>query len=304
MVKEVVEYLQCQSNRTYVDATIGGGGHAEAILSNCGPFGELIGIDQDPDAIEASQKRLADFPESRYHLFNANFSELAAIVQRAGKVKVDGVLFDLGVSSFQIDEAQKGFSYKMDAPLDMRMNPSTTRTAKDIVNGFEVSELAHLFRKYGEEEHSYKIARAIEKAREMRPIETTEDLVDIIRKVTSGKDVVKTVARIFQSIRIEINDELEVLKSALKQALEVLNPGGRIVIISYHSLEDRIVKTFFQDMDRGCTCPPDFPYCVCNGKQELVIVTKKVVQPSEEEITQNSRARSAKLRVAERVISE
>lgn len=304
LLNDVLTYLQCQSDRIYVDMTVGGGGHAEAILANCGPFGELIGVDQDPDAIAAARTRLSQFPASRFHLIQANFSELLSVVTDLNKPLVDGILFDLGVSSFQIDEAEKGFSYQQDSPLDMRMNPNIERTAKDLVNHLEVSELAHVFRKYGEEKHSYKIARAIEQARENRPIETTDDLVDIIKKMTTAQEVVKTTARIFQALRIEINNELEVLSSALQQALKVLKPGGRIVVISYHSLEDRIVKTFFQDMERGCTCPPDFPYCVCNGTQELIILTKKVIRPSEEEIARNSRARSAKLRAAERVASE
>lgn len=301
LMDEVIEYLKPESDKIYVDATVGGAGHAEAILANCGPFGEVICIDQDPDAIAVAKKRLAQFPGSRYRFFQNNFAQLDLVLQELQVSKIDGIIFDLGVSSYQIDETDRGFAYGDDSPLDMRMGPRAKVTARELVNQLDTSALAHIFRKYGEENHSYKIARAIEQARSQRPIETSGDLVNVIKRVTSGKDVGKTIARIFQALRIEINNELEVLKTALNHAVEFLNPGGRLVVISYHSLEDRIVKTFFQDMERGCTCPPDFPYCVCNGVQTLSIITRKVVRPSKEEVARNSRARSAKLRAAERI---
>ncbi len=301
MTAEAVEFLQCQNNKVYVDPTVGSGGHAEAILAHCGPFGEIICLDQDPDAVEAAKKRLAQFPSSRFHIFQKNFARLREVLDEVGVNKIDGIVFDLGVSSFQIDENVRGFAFDEDTPLDMRMNPDTKVTARELINNLEASALAHIFRKFGEEAHSYKIARAIEQHRNERPIETSGDLVKIIKRVTSGKQVVKTIARIFQALRIHINNELDVLKASLTQAVDALEPGGRIIVISYHSLEDRIVKVFFQDMERGCTCPPDFPYCVCNGEQKLAIITRKIVRPSEAEIDRNPRARSAKLRVAERV---
>jgi len=302
LVDKVIEFLNLETGKVYMDATVGGGGHAGAILSECGPFGEVICIDRDPHAIEAARKWLTRFPESRYQLIQRNFSHLTEVLSELQTPRVDGVLFDLGVSSFQINEAERGFSFDNDgAPLDMRMSPSIEVTARDLVNDSGTSELAHIFRKYGEENHSYKIARAIEQARKTRPIETSGDLIKVIERVTSGTDIVKTKARIFQALRIQVNNELDALKVALKQAVDCLNPGGRIVVISYHSLEDRIVKNFFRDMERGCTCPPDFPYCVCNGTQKLSILTRKLVRPAAKEIKQNSRSRSAKLRAAKRI---
>ncbi len=300
MAAEVIHHLRCEDGKVYVDATAGGGGHTLAILESCGPAGQVICIDQDPDAIKAAKKRLKSVADDRYKLIQHNFAKLGQILAETGQGKIDGIVFDLGVSSYQIDETERGFAFDEDAPLDMRMGPEAKTTARELVNQLETSALAHIFRKYGEEHHSYKIARAIEQARDIRPVDTTGDLVSIIKRVTSGRDVVKTIARIFQALRIEINNELEVLKTALNAAVEFLNPGGRIVVLSYHSLEDRIVKSFFQDMERGCTCPPDFPYCVCNGVQKLSIVTSKVVRPTQEEIDRNSRSRSAKLRAAER----
>lgn len=299
---EAVEALNVQDGGVYVDATLGGGGHSEAILSRLNE-GLLIGIDQDDQAIAAAKERLRP---GGVHLIlvRDNFAHLDSILNKQGIETVNGILFDLGVSSPQLDEGERGFRYQEDAPLDMRMDRRQSLTAYEIVNEWPQEDLSRIIWEYGEERFARAIARRIEEARKKAPIATTGGLVEIIKEAIPAparRTGPHPAKRTFQAIRIAVNREMEVLQEALHQAVEHLAPEGRVAVISFHSLEDRIVKETFQAYAAGCTCPPDFPICVCGKKPTLKIVTKKPILPSEAEIEGNPRARSAKLRVAKKL---
>jgi 16S rRNA (cytosine1402-N4)-methyltransferase len=298
MVEEVVEALVTDPRGLYVDATVGAGGHALSLLSALDESGRLIAIDRDQQAIEASRITLAPFL-SRTHLLQDVFWRIASILRERDVGRVHGCLFDLGVSSMQIDAAERGFSYRQDGPLDMRMDQSGGRTAADVVNGFSERDLVRILREYGEERRAPAIARRICSERRRGRIERTLQLRGIIASTVFGRHVEKTMARTFQAIRIEVNDELRHLRSALADATEALRVGGRIAVISYHSLEDRIVKQTFRAYVRRCTCPPDLPVCVCGRTPVLRLLKDR--SPSPGEIRRNPRARSARLRIAEKL---
>ncbi|MCU0607152.1 MAG: 16S rRNA (cytosine(1402)-N(4))-methyltransferase RsmH [Candidatus Edwardsbacteria bacterium] len=292
-----VDLLAPRPGGTYVDATLGGGGHALELLRRSGPDGLLVGIDRDPMALAAAAQRLAAFG-GRVELVRADFGELgAALAGRAGRI--DGFLFDLGVSSPQLDQAGRGFSFMADGPLDMRMGGSPA-SAAEIVNGYGLAELVRVIRDYGEERNAARIARAIVRQRQRRPLATTADLADIVRGTRPAMPA-KTLARVFQAVRIEVNGELDSLRRGLEAAVGLLAPAGRIAVISYHSLEDRIAKEFFAGKAAGCTCPPDLPVCAC-GRQAgtVTILTPRPIVPDDDEQRANPRSRSAKLRAAER----
>jgi 16S rRNA (cytosine1402-N4)-methyltransferase len=286
------------SEKVFVDATLGGGGHSEAILERSGT--KVIGIDQDPDALGYAQKKLSRF-QGRFIAVQANFREIVSILQRLSIQKIDGILFDLGVSSHQLEQKERGFSFQSDGPLDMRMNAADSLTARDIVNTYETQDLANLIFKYGEERHSRTLARAITYSRKIERIETTGDLARIITQVIKGHYPSRSVARVFQALRIVVNDELENLKRTLAAVPSILNSGGRIVVLAYHSLEDRIVKDFFRRESTDCICPPKTIPCVCGHQASLTRLTRKPVRAPEEEVSHNSRAASAKMRVSEKI---
>jgi 16S rRNA (cytosine1402-N4)-methyltransferase len=295
LVNEVLSYLINDRNGLYVDATLGGGGHSEKILSNTNA--KIIAIDLDDNAINFAKNRLSNFA-GRIDFIKGNFCNINQLLQG---LKVNGVLFDLGVSSYQIDTEERGFSFSGSGKLDMRMDTKQNFSAYDIINGYREEELARIFFQYGEEKFSKRIARAIIKEKSKKRIETTEDLANIIEKVVSGRYKIKTLARIFQALRIEVNGELENLKNGLSSAFEVLKNEGRIVVISYHSLEDRIVKNFFKNKEKNCICSVEMPICVCGKKSEMKILTKKAVIPYNEEVEINPRSRSAKLRAGRKL---
>ncbi len=301
LLEEAVEALKVQPGGRYVDCTLGVGGHAIAILESSQPGGQLLGIDADPEALSIAHNRLESFGDSVL-LVNENFSNLEAICYRFDFLPVHGVLLDLGLASFQIDTAERGFSFQKDAPLDMRISPTRTLTAAEIVNTYEETELADLIWKYGEESFSRRIARYIVDA---RPVRTTAVLAEIVEKAVGGRrGKIHPATKTFQALRIVVNEELENLESALNQSLKVLGFEGRLVVISYHSLEDRIVKQFMHRESSGCICPPGTPSCICGHTPSLKQITKRVIVPSAMEIRSNPRSRSARLRVAERVLSE
>lgn len=304
LLNETIENLNIKPDGIYVDGTLGGGGHAYQVASRLSEKGRLIGIDQDADAIAAAGERLKEFGD-KITIIRSNYANMKEELHRIGVEKVDGIVLDLGVSSFQLDTPERGFTYRDEnAPLDMRMDDRQSLTAKDIVNGYSEMELYRIIRDYGEDKFAKNIAKHIVQEREKKPIETTGELTEIIRasipmkvQVTGGHPAKRT----FQAIRIELNKELEVLQDNLDDMIDFLNPGGRICIITFHSLEDRIVKTNFKRNENPCTCPSDFPVCVCGKKSKGKVVTRKPILPSEEELEVNSRSKSAKLRVFERV---
>ncbi len=304
LLKETIDNLNIKPDGIYVDGTLGGGGHAYQVRSRLSEKGRLIGIDQDADAIAAAGERLQEFGD-KITIIRSNYANMKEELHRIGVEKVDGIVLDLGVSSFQLDTPERGFTYRDEqAPLDMRMDDRQSRTAKDIVNGYSEMELYRIIRDYGEDKFAKNIAKHIVAARTIKPIETTGELTEIIRasipmkvQATGGHPAKRT----FQAIRIELNRELEVLQNNLDDMIELLNPGGRICIITFHSLEDRIVKTNFKRNENPCTCPSDFPVCVCGKKSKGKVVTRKPILPSEEELEVNSRSKSAKLRVFERM---
>ncbi len=301
LVKEAVEALAVHPGGRYVDCTLGGGGHAAAILERCSPGGQLLGIDADPEAIKVAQTTLDAYRNS-IRLVNDNFVNLEAICYKYDFLPVNGILFDLGLSSLQLEDSRRGFSFQSDAPLDMRLSPSQKLTAADIVNSYSEVELAHLILTYGEEIHGRRIAYQIVHA---RPLKTTFELVRAIeRAVGSRRSRIHPATKTFQALRIAVNQELENMELVLKQAMGLLGFSGRLVVISYHSLEDRIVKQFIQREARDCICPPNMPTCVCEHKASLSLINKKVITPSPVEIQANPRSRSARLRAAERVINE
>ena len=303
LADECIENLAIRPDGIYVDATMGGGGHSERILEHLGENGRLIGIDRDRDAIAASGKRLARFG-SRFTAVKSNFSDIESAVRSVGVEKIDGVLFDLGVSSHQLDTADRGFSYMNDAPLDMRMDTDGGATAADLVNSIDVRELARILADYGEERFASRIAQTICTAREIAPIETTKQLADLIvsaiPKAAAKAEKQHPAKRSFQAIRIAVNGELDAAERGIRAAASLLNPDGRLCVITFHSLEDRLVKRLYQSLAQGCTCPRDFPVCVCGAKPILRVVTNKPIISGADELAANPRARSAKLRVAER----
>lgn len=298
LAETAVDLLITAIDGTYVDCTLGGGGHAELILQRLHAQGKLVAIDADPDAIQFAGTRLKDY--SNLKIVRGFFDQIDVSLMEENLIPVNGFLFDLGISSFQIDRGEKGFSFQVEGPLDMRLNPAQKMTAEKVINSYAFEELEEIFRTYGEERFSRAISRQIIEERKSGAIQTTRQLVDIVKKVTPGRMQVKSLARIFQAIRIEVNQELERLKTGLEIAFNCLDESGRLVVISYHSLEDRIVKEFFRFKERDCVCPPDFPKCVCQKESELRIITKKPLKPDMSEIKENSRSRSAKLRAAEK----
>ena len=298
LLDEILAGLQPQLGGYFVDCTVGLGGHAAAILEKISPSGRLLGIDADPEAIKLSQDKLGDYGEA-VTLVNDNFINLEAICKRYHFHPVDGILFDLGVSSLQLDTAERGFSFHLDAPLNMRFDPGQGLTASDIVNSFSEQELAKLIEKYGEERHSRRIARYIV---QNRPIATTVELASLVEQALGGKRAkIHPATRTFMALRIAVNSELQNLELALKQTINLLRPGGRLTVISYHSLEDRIVKQFMRYAASSCLCPPGTVICRCGHVPTLKLISRKVIKPTSLEIESNPRSRSAKLRIAERL---
>lgn len=302
LLHETVDGLNVRPDGIYVDATLGGGGHAFEVCRRLSDMGRLIGIDQDADAIEAAGRRLEGFGE-KVTIIRSNYRDMKPELQKLGVDSVDGITLDLGVSSYQLDTADRGFSYRMDAPLDMRMDQRQKMTAKDIVNDYSEAELFRVIRDYGEDRFAKNIAKHIVAEREKAPIETTGQLNEIIRHAIPMK-IQKTAGhpskRTFQAIRIELNHELEVLRDSLDDMIDMLRPGGRICVITFHSLEDRIVKSAFRRNENPCTCPSHFPVCVCGKVSKGKVITRKPILPSPEEMESNSRSKSAKLRIFER----
>ncbi len=301
LLEETIEALAVLPGGRYIDCTLGGGGHAAAILEHSTPGGQLLGIDADLGAIKVARSRLEAYSNSIL-LINENFVNLQIIGTEYGFLPVHGILFDLGLSSLQLGSSSRGFSFQQDGPLDMRLSPRQETTAADIINTFSETELARLINTYGEETYSRQIARQV--VRE-RPLRTTHQLVQTIERTTGGRrGRIHPATRTFQALRIAVNHELEHLESALKQAINLLGIEGRLVAISYHSLEDRIVKQFMHQESRDCICPPGIPACVCGHTARLRLITKKIITPSLREVQFNPRSRSAKLRVAERIVPQ
>lgn len=302
LLNETVNQLNMKADGIYVDGTLGGAGHAYEVCKRLGDKGRFIGIDQDADAIAAGKKRLAEFGD-KVSIVRSNYCNMKQVLHEQGIFKVDGIVLDLGVSSHQLDTAQRGFSYREDAPLDMRMDQRNLTTAKDIVNDYSENELFRMIRDYGEDKFAKNIAKHIVRAREEKTIETTNELTEVIKAAIPMKIRKNTghpSKKTFQAIRIELNQELEVLKNTLDEMIELLEDGGRICIITFHSLEDRIVKSIYRKNENPCTCPSDFPVCVCGNQSKGKVVTRKPILPSEEELKYNRRSKSAKLRVFER----
>lgn len=297
LVAEVLEYLAPRAGGTYIDATVGLGGHAIEILAASTPDGRLLGIDADPEALARTRERLEPWDE-RVTLVRGWHKDLARLARRAGFGPVDGILFDLGMSSMQLEMAERGFSFQSEGPLDMRMGPGAGLTAEEIVNRWPEEELARIIYEYGEERHSRRIARAI---CQQRPIKDTLGLAQLISKTLGRRGRIHPATRTFQALRIAVNDELGSLQEVLPQALSLLAPKGRLLVISFHSLEDRIVKRYFRREAKDCICPPELPMCACDHQAMIRVLTKKPVTASEAEVSRNPRSRSAKLRAAERL---
>ena len=302
LLNECIEALDIKPNGIYVDCTLGGAGHSSEIVKRLSPEGRLIGIDQDTNALEAAKKKLSDYNNVTY--VHDNFVNIDSVLESLNIEKVDGILMDLGVSSHQLDVAERGFSYMQDAPLDMRMNRDNDFTAYNIVNGYSEDQLTKIIFDYGEERFAKRIAKFIVDRRSNKPVETTSELVDIIKAAIPAKarrEGPHPAKRTFQAIRIEVNKELEILNKAIEDSVKRLNSNGRIAIITFHSLEDRIVKVKFRDLENPCTCPKEFPICICNKKPVLKLISRKPIDPTEEELEINPRSRSAKLRVGEKI---
>ena len=304
LLYETIDSLNVKPDGIYVDGTLGGGGHALEVCRRLGEYGRLIGIDQDADAIAAASERLRDY-EDRVTIVRSNYEEIQSVLKDLGIEKADGIYLDLGVSSYQLDTPERGFTYREDdAPLDMRMDQRNTQTAADIVNTYSEFDLYRIIRDYGEDKFAKNIAKHIVRARETKRIETTGELTEIIKEAVPAK--VRAVGghpskKTFQAIRIELNQELEVLNNSIDTMIDLLKPGGRLAVITFHSLEDRIVKIRFRNNENPCTCPPDFPVCVCGKVSKGRVITRKPGVPSEEEIEGNKRSKSSKLRVFERI---
>lgn len=301
LLDEVVKGLRIKPDGIYVDGTLGGAGHASVVCSRLGKSGRLIGIDQDADAIVAASERLSSYG-NMVSIVRSNYSDMVTVLRQEGIAHVDGILLDLGVSSFQLDTSGRGFSYRMDAPLDMRMDDRQELTAEIVVNEYSEMELFHVIRRYGEDKFAKNIARHIVAEREKEPIRSTGKLAEVISRAIPMKIKKQgghPAKRTFQAIRIEVNRELEVLEQTLNDMIDLLNPGGRLCIITFHSLEDRIVKNTFRIAENPCTCPPDFPVCVCGNVSRGRVITRKPVLPTEREREENPRSKSAKLRIFE-----
>lgn len=302
LLEETIENLNIKPDGIYVDGTLGSGGHSHEICRRLSDKGKLFGIDQDDAAIEAASERLKEFGD-KVTIIHSNYRNMKEELTKRGVVKVDGIILDLGVSSYQLDTVDRGFTYKQDAPLDMRMDRRNVKTAKDIVNSYKEEELYRILRDYGEEKFAKNIARLIVKHREKDEITTTKELTSIIEQAIPLKFRINgghPAKRTFQALRIELNEELTVLRDTLDDMVDLLNTKGRICIITFHSLEDRIVKVNFKNNENPCTCPPDFPICVCGKKPKGKVISRKPILPSEEEMNRNKRAKSAKLRVFEK----
>ena len=300
---ECIEGLQIKSSGTYVDGTFGGGGHAMEIISRLNGNGRFIGIDQDQDAVENGRAKLEPYKE-KAQLVRDNFSNIISIMKDLHIVAVDGILLDIGVSSYQLDTGERGFSYMHDAELDMRMDQRNPMTAKRMIAEYSEKELANIIKDYGEERWATRIAQFIVAERKIKPIETTGELVEVIKKAVpkgARKDGPHPAKRTFQALRIAVNNELGILEQAIEDMAGLLAPGGRLCIITFHSLEDRIVKQTFHRLEHPCTCPPEFPVCVCGKKPSIRVITRKPILPSDEELEFNPRARSAKLRILEKL---
>ncbi len=303
LLEECMEGLNIRPDGIYVDGTAGGAGHSKEIVSRLGSEGRLIALDQDEAAIRTATERLAPFGE-RATVVRSNFREVGSVCEMLGIGQIDGMLLDLGVSSYQLDTAERGFSYQADAPLDMRMDLRNELSAFNVVNEYSEERIKRILFEYGEERFSGRIASAILRAREQAPIRTTGELVRIVKSAipAAARDGGHHPAkRTFQALRIEVNAELDVIEPAIRAAVSMLKPGGRAAIITFHSLEDRIVKQVFADLASGCTCPKDFPVCVCGNRPQVKVITRKPILPSKEELEENPRSRSAKLRVAEKL---
>ena len=304
LLSECMESLNIRPDGIYVDGTLGGGGHSYEICRRLSDKGRLIGIDQDEAAIEAARARLGEFKD-KVTIIRSNYGNMKAELTKLHITAVDGILLDLGVSSYQLDNAERGFTYREDAPLDMRMDQRQEMTARDIVNGYSESDLYRIIRDYGEDKFAKNIAKHIVSARSEKPLETTGELIQVIKAAIPMK--VRAVGghpakRTFQAIRIELNRELDVLKDSLGDMIDLLDDGGRIAVITFHSLEDRIVKNIFKENEDACICPKEFPVCVCGRKSKGKVITRKPIVPSEEELLENKRSKSSKLRVFERKI--
>ncbi len=304
MLNEVVNYLNCRPGNVYVDGTLGGCGHARAICEKIFPGGRFIGIDQDIDAISNAETVLKDY-SSNIHLFHGNFISLPEFLTQLEIDRVDGILLDLGLSLHHIENSGRGFSFRKDEPLDMRMDIQSPQTAENLVNNLSQAELQKLFKEYGEERRAKQIARKIIKIRRQKKIRTSKQLaqiiVDSIPAQAAFKQKIHPATRVFMALRIAVNRELERLETFLEYAVDLLNPGGRLCVLAFHSLEDRIVKQRLKTLEKGCTCPPQLPQCVCGQEPQLRILTKKVVRPTAEEIAANPKARSTRLRAAEKI---
>ena len=298
LADEVIENLNIKPDGIYVDLTLGKGGHSKRILEKLSENGRLIALDQDQDALNAAKKNLFDYPNVTF--IKSNFEDIDKVLDQLEISKIDGALMDIGVSSYQIDNAQRGFSYMHDGPLDMRMDAKNEFTAEKIVIGYSLDELQEIFSKYGEERFSKTIARNIVETRNKQRIDTTFKLRDLVNKSVKTKEV-HPEKRVFQALRIEVNRELEVLEKTLQKVIDYLKKDARLCVISFHSLEDRIVKNTFKELEKDCICPPDLPVCVCNHKAKVKIITKKPITASKKELKENSRAKSAKLRVCKRI---
>jgi 16S rRNA (cytosine1402-N4)-methyltransferase len=302
LLDETIEMLNIKPDGIYVDGTLGGGGHSYEICRRLGDKGRLIGIDQDEAAILAGSNKLKEF-EDKVTIVRSNYSNMKTVLHNLGIQKVDGILLDLGVSSYQLDTPERGFSYKENSPLDMRMDTRSEITAKDIVNNYSEHDLYRIIRDYGEDKFAKNIAKHIVRVRSEKTIETTDELTEAIKAAIPMKIRMNTghpAKKTFQAIRIELNKELEVLSKSLDDMIEMLNDKGRLCIITFHSLEDRIVKSSFRKNEDPCTCPPNFPVCVCGNQSQGIIITRKPIAPSEEEVLNNKRSKSSKLRVFER----
>jgi 16S rRNA (cytosine1402-N4)-methyltransferase len=302
MLEQCIDALNIKKDGIYVDCTLGGAGHSSEIIKKLSEKGMLIGIDQDKEALEAASKRLSAYKNVRY--VHNNFYNIEEILEELGVEKVDGILMDLGVSSYQLDNAERGFSYMKDAPLDMRMNRDDDFSASNIVNGYSEEDLYRIIRDYGEEKFAKRIAQFIVEKRKSGSINTTFELVDIIKSAIPAKarrEGPHPAKRTFQAIRIEVNKELAILNKTIEDGIKKLNVGGRMAIITFHSLEDRIVKTKYRGLEDPCTCPKDFPICICKKEPLIKVITRKPIEPTEEEVAENPRSRSAKLRVAEKI---
>lgn len=300
LYRECLDNLVINKDGIYLDCTLGGGGHSEGILKELSEKGRLVSIDQDQQAIDFAKKRLEKYG-NKWQVFKNNFENLDTVLYMAGYDKIDGILMDIGVSSTQLDDPERGFSYRYDTKLDMRMNQNNPLSAYEVVNEYPEEKLVKIFFEYGEERNAKKIAKFICEARQEKKIETTGELVAIIKRAYPERAAKHPAKKTFQAIRIEVNKELEVLEIAIEKAVKCLKKGGRLAIITFHSLEDRIVKNKFKELEKGCTCPPELPVCICGKKPQVKVLTKKPICAGENELEYNNRAHSAKLRIVEKI---